>query len=132
MERKEVKPKMKVMNKYNEQAERIISDLRLAVARARDDVDQIDDDVELTECTYHYGEGKPIYQRATGQETAEEVGVKAIKQALLDMLTQTTLIIAQTRQKANNQTNATNMTINAINTDIEITQTVAKHSKLGE
>ena len=118
---------MKTLNDYNEQAQRIMSDIRLAVDRARDDVENIEEDIKLTECTYHYGEGKPIYQRATGQETAEEVAIKKIKQSLLDMLTQANLIVAQTRQRANNETYSTKNIVNAIDTDIEITKTITEN-----
>ena len=118
---------MKTLNDYNEQAQRIMSDIRWAVDRARDDVENIEEDIKLTECTYHYGEGKPIYQRATGQETAEEVAITKIKQSLLDMLTQTNLIVAQTRQRANNETYSTNNIANAIDTDIEITKTITEN-----
>jgi hypothetical protein len=120
---------MKTLTQYNEQAQRIMSDIRLAVDRARDDVDQIDEDVELTNVTYHYGEGKPIHQRATAQETVEEVAISKIKQALLDMLTQANLIVAQTRQRANNETYLTKKTASAIEKDIEITKIVTENSQ---
>lgn len=112
---------------YHDQAQRILSDLRTATERARDDLDHIGDEIETNPCTYYYGDRK-IFQRQTAHETAEIRAIKKIKQHVINAITMSNLLIAQTRQNITSEVKSANDTVSAIETDIDIAKTITLHS----